>query len=128
MPTYFIDTNFFLRFLLKDNLSQLKTVKLYFSKAKTRTIKIVCLTETILELEYVLRKVYKYHRTIISQFLLFILNISYLEFPDREILYKSLKIYQKQSIDLVDLTLYFKAKSQNAEVLSFDKDFVKIKE
>lgn len=126
MPIYYIDTNFFLRFLLKDNLSQLKTVKIYFSKAKSRTIKIVCLTEIILEIEYVLRKIYKYQRTIIGQFLLFILNISYLEFSDRDVLYKSLKIYQKQSIDLVDLILYFKAKKNTAEVLSFDKDFGRI--
>lgn len=127
MPIYYIDTNFFLRFLLKDNLSQLKTVRIYFSKAKIGTIKIVCLTEIILEIEYVLRKVYKYQRTIIGQFLLFILNISYLEFSDREVLYESFKIYQKQSIDLVDLILYFKAKSRQAEVLSFDKDFNKLK-
>jgi len=126
MPIYYIDTNFFLRFLLKDNLTQLKIVREYFSKAKSGTIRIVCLTEIILEIEYVLRKVYKYKRTIIGQFLLFILNISYLEFPDREVLYEAFKIYQKQSIDLVDLILYFKAKERKAEILSFDKDFDKL--
>ncbi|PIU36470.1 hypothetical protein CO005_00945 [Candidatus Roizmanbacteria bacterium CG_4_8_14_3_um_filter_34_9] len=123
MPTYYIDANFFLRFLLKDNLTQLKVVREYFLKAKSRTIKIVCLIEIILETEYVLKKVYKYPRAIISQFLLYILNISYLEFPEREILYEAFKIYQRKSIDLVDLILYFKAKKNNAEVLSFDKDF-----
>jgi len=59
MQAYYIDTNFFLRFILKDNLSQLKTVKEYFLKAKSGMIKIVCLTEIILEIEFVLRKVYK---------------------------------------------------------------------
>jgi len=54
------------------------------------------------------------------------LNISYLEFVDKKILYESLKIYQKQSIDLVDLILYFKAKTNKAEILSFDKDFDKL--
>lgn len=126
MQAYYIDTNFFLRFLLKDNLPQLKTVREYFSKAKSGTIKIVCLTEIILEIEFVLRKVYKYQKTIISQFLLYILNISYLEFVDKKILYESLKMYQKQSIDLVDLILYFKAKINKAEILSFDKDFDKL--
>jgi len=126
MNIYFIDSNFFLRYLLKDDLAKIKIIRDYLLKAQKGEIKIVCITEIVLEIEYVLRKVYKYNKKVISQLFTFILKLSYLDFPDRDVLTEAINIYLKKTIDLVDLVLYFKAKEKKAEVLSFDKDLQKI--
>jgi predicted nucleic-acid-binding protein len=123
MKKYYVDSNFFLRFILKDNLNQWKVANDYFKEAKLEKVKLVFLTETIIEIEYVLRKVYKLSRKIISKYLLTLLSISYFEITDRELLKNALLYYVKKNIDFVDIIIFLKAKEENAEVLTFDKDF-----
>jgi len=123
MKKYYVDSNFFLRFILKDNLNQWKVANDYFKEAKLEKVKLVFLTETIIEIEYVLRKVYKLSRKIISKYLLTLLSISYFEITDRELLRDALLYYVKKNIDFVDIIIFLKAKEENAEVLTFDKDF-----
>lgn len=126
MKKYYVDSNFFLRFLLKDNLNQWKIANNYFKEAKLEKIKLVFPTETIIEIEYVLRKVYKLNRKIISKYLLTLLSINNFEITDREVLKEALSYYVKKDIDFVDIIIFLKARSENAEVLTFDKDFGKI--
>lgn len=126
MQVYYIDTNYFLRFVLKDNLTQWKIADSYFEKAKQRKIKLVFITEVIMEIEYVMRKVYKFDRQLISKYISTLLVINSFEVVDREILKMALLVYLNKNIDLVDGILFYKAKSKQAEVLSFDKDFDKI--
>lgn len=128
MPVYFIDANYFLRFILKDSLSQWKIANSYFEKAKQEKIKLVFLTEVILEIEYVMRKVYKLDRKLIFKYISTLLVINSFEIVDREILKMAILIYLNKNIDLVDVILFYKAKSKQAEILSFDKDFDKIRE
>lgn len=126
MPLYYIDANYFLRFILKDNLSQWKIANNYFEKAKQEKIKLVFLTEVILEIEYVLRKVYKLDRKLIFKYISTLLVINSFEVVDREILKSALLSYLNKNIDFVDAILYYKAKKRQAEVLSFDKDLEKL--
>ena len=123
MRKYYVDSNFFLRFILKDNLNQWRTANDYFKEAKLEKAKLVFLTETIIEIEYVLRKVYKLSRKIISKYLLTLISISYFEINDRELLRNALLYYVKKNIDFVDIIIFLKARSENAEVLTFDKNF-----
>lgn len=127
MLVYYIDANYFLRFILKDNLTQWKIADNYFEKAKQEKIKLVFLTEVILEIEYVMRKVYKFNRKLIFKYISTLLVIDSLEIADREILKMAILIYLDKNIDLVDAILFYKAKGKQAEVLSFDKDFDKLK-
>ena len=126
MKEYYIDSNFFLRFILKDNLNQWKVANDYFKEAKLEKVKLVFLTETIIEIEYVLRKVYKLSRKIILKYLLTLLSINNFEIIDKELLKDALLYYVEKNIDFVDIIIFLKARSQNAEVLTFDKDFDKI--
>ena len=126
MKEYYIDSNFFLRFILKDNLNQWKVANDYFKEAKLEKVKLVFLTETIIEIEYVLRKVYKLSRRIILKYLLTLLSINNFEITDQELLKDTLLYYVEKNIDFVDIIIFLKARSQNAEVLTFDKDFDKI--
>ncbi len=126
MKEYYVDSNFFLRFILKDNLNQWKVANDYFKEAKLEKVKLVFLTETIIEIEYVLRKVYKLSRKVIFKYLLTLLSINNFEITDKELLKEALLNYVEKNIDFVDIIIFLKARSQNAEVLTFDKDFDKI--
>ena len=126
MKTYVLDTNIFLRFNLQDNVKQFNTAKEYFLQAQKQVIRLVCYTETLLELEYVLRKVYKYQKFIIAQYISAILDMDYITVIERKVLKNAIPIYRNKNIDLVDLVIHFKALEINAEVLSFDKDFKKL--
>ncbi len=126
MKKYFVDTNFFLRFVLKDNLSQWRIADNYFQEARSEKIRLVFLTEIILEIEYVIRKVYKLNRKIIFKYLSTLLAINSIEVPDREVLRKALLFYLEKNIDLIDVILFLKAKSQESTVLSFDRDLKRL--
>ena len=125
MKKYSVDTNFFLRFVLKDNLSQWRIADKYFQEARLEKIKLIFLTEVILEIEYVMRKVYSLNRTIIFKYISTLLAINSIEIADRNILRNALLLYLQKNIDLIDCVLFLKAKSQDAEILSFDRDFKK---
>ena len=126
MKKYFVDTNFFLRFILKDNLRQWRIADNYFQEARSEKIRLVFLTEIILEIEYVIRKVYKLNRKIIFKYLSTLLAINSIEIPDREVLRKALLVYLEKNIDLIDVILFLKAKSQESTVLSFDRDLKRL--
>ena len=65
MITYLVDTNVFLRFVLKDNPLQYKKAEAYFHDAKNGDVRLVFLPDVIEEIVYVLQKVYKIERIIL---------------------------------------------------------------
>lgn len=127
MVKYLADTNVFIRFFIKDDIFQYKEVEKYFLLAQKGTIKIFVLSEVILEVEYVLRKVYKTSKSEISKNLSSLLKMSYLYVDKADLLISALKYYIKNNIDLVDALVYVESRERNLEILSFDKDFKKIK-
>lgn len=126
MKTFFVDSNIFLRFVLKDHPDFWNRAKNYFLQAKLRKIKLIFLTEIIIEIEYFLRKLYQLPKKVIYQHLCFLIKIPYLEIRNKAILEKALQTYLHQEIDLVDLVLFYTAQQEQAKVLSFDKDFEKL--
>lgn len=128
MKIFYIDTNFILRFFLKDHKEHFSVAEDTFLQAKNGIISLVCITEVILEVEYVLRKVYKLPRKKIATVLRSLVDKKYIGFPDKKIIHSTLSLYNSISqVDLVDIVLFLKACDSNAEVLSFDKDFKKLK-
>lgn len=127
MRFYFADTNVFLRFLLQDNPKQYDQAKNYFLQAKAGKIKIFIIPEIILEIDYVLKKVYILPRIEVSSKLLHLVSTPYFEVKDRDLWIKSLEIYIATSFDLVDIFLFTTANREGGEVLSFDRDFKKLK-
>lgn len=127
MKSYFADTNFYLRFILKDNKNQTKKTKGFLAIAKKGKIKIIFLPEVILEMEFVLRSVYSLSRKEIVRYLFPLIKTDYLEIQEREIWLLAFKIFQETNLSLFDIFLFLKAKKEKAEILSFDKDFKKLK-
>jgi len=124
VKVYFADTNFFLRFLLQDDQIQAGKVEDYLEQAKKEKIKIVFLVAVIIEMEVVLRKVYHQPKAYITEQLLILIQTPYLVIEDREILMNAFEFFKKYNLDLLDLFLLAKAKSDKADVLTFDKKLI----
>lgn len=127
MKIYFADTNFYLRFILKDNKKQTKKTKEFLAIAKKGKVKIIFLPEVILEMDFVLRSVYSLSKEEIVRYLFPLAKTDFLKIEEREIWLTAFKIFQEKNFSLFDIFLFLKAKKEKSEVLSFDKDFKEIK-
>lgn len=126
MKKYFGDTNLFLRFLLPEPSRQKEEAQRYFQDAKARKITIIVCQLIIFEVCFALEKYYQQSRLEVYRHLKNIASASYFIVEEREIFLEALEIYKNKNVDFVDAFLFCKARSQNAQVLSFDKDFKKI--
>jgi len=127
MKSYIADTNFYLRFILQDVKSQAKLSEKYLNKAKLGEIKIFFPDEVVLEMEFVLRNFYSVNREEITKSLLGLMKIEYVDVENRSLWIKTLEIYKEKNVSLLDIFLFLKAKDVGSEVLSFDRDFQKLK-
>lgn len=127
MKIFFADTNLFIRFFLKDDIKLVKRVKFYFLQAKNKKIKLVVISEIIPEIEYVLRRVYHLSKKETEKHLSGLLKAPYFEVERRNFWLEALRIYLEIEVDLVDIFLFLIAKKEKGRVLSFDKDFKKLK-
>lgn len=77
MKSYFIDTNYFLRLLLKDDEKQFKEAYLIFQQAVNQEIKIFTSTIVFFEIYWVLSSFYKKDKLKIIKYLKKILKIDF---------------------------------------------------
>ena len=105
---------------------QAKVSEKNFLLAKTGKVKIIVVSEVIPELVYVLSGVYKLSRVNIAKYIENIVKTIYLNVEQRDVWIKVMSIYPQVNFDVVDIFLAVKAKEENGEVLSFDKDFEKL--
>ena len=126
MKTYFVDTNVFLRFFLKDNPSQYEAVLKHFTKAGRGEEKLILIPQVVMEVSFLLEKFYKLGKEKTLEYLVSLVNNPDFAVPERKVLIRMLDTYKSVSIDLVDAYLYSSAQEAGAEVLSFDRDFRRI--
>lgn len=127
MTKYIVDTNVFLRFLLKDNKKYFNQAQKYFAQAKEGKITLILLPQVLFEIDYVLRGVYSLSKKETVDILSTLVKSPALEIKNRKVLIEVVEKYKKINIDLFDIYLAGIAKQQKAKLLSFDKDFRKIK-
>lgn len=127
MLSYIADTNLLLRHTLNDIPLQASFAEEYFKKAQKGLIRITICPVVLFEMFFVLEKFYRFDRPQVAYYLLEVVTTPYLEVEEREIFTSTVPFYKEQRIDFVDAYLFAKAQAQAAEVLSFDKDFRKLK-
>jgi len=126
----FVDTNYFLRYLLNDIHEQHQEVKRLFLQASEGKISLVTSSLVFFEIFWVLRSFYNLNKEESIRALQSLLKLSFIRMQDRTILENALTLFKKTSLDLEDCyNLYF-AKSQNVKSFgTFDKklenEFVK---
>lgn len=127
MVTYLADTNIFVRLYIQDNSEQFNSSVQILNDCKRGKIKIIVLSEVVPEIEYVLRKVYKIDRKTIANHLLELIKTTYINIEKRDIWKEAIKVYSKNNLDIIDAVLFVESQNRKNEILSFDKDFRKIK-
>lgn len=122
----FIDTNYFLRFFLKDINNQYLNVKQLFLKGARGEVKLITSTIVIFEVFWVLRSYYRRDRTEISQTLRKILDLNFIELSERSILQQGLNLFQQTNFSLGDCYNLVFAKRQGIKLFkTFDLKLAK---
>jgi predicted nucleic-acid-binding protein len=126
MKTHFIDTNYFLRFLLKDNEKQFKVVFQLFEDTILEKTQVTTNIIVIFEIFWVLSSFYKQNKEEVIIKLQKIVQIPNIQIENREILSEALTLYSRTKLDFEDCYNICTAVKQKVdEFSSFDKDAVK---
>lgn len=122
----FVDTNYFLRFLLKDIDNQYLEVKKLFLKASEGKEDLFTSTIVIFEINWVLSSVYKKSREERAQTLQKVIALKFIGLAERQILSESLVVFQNTNFDLEDCYNLSFAKARIAkEFKTFDVKLAK---
>ncbi|TSC90031.1 MAG: PilT protein domain-containing protein [Microgenomates group bacterium Gr01-1014_5] len=122
----FIDTNLFLRFLLKDNLSQHKQAEKLLLRGAKEEVKLFTSVIVIFEVYWVLKSVYKKDRRELVKELRQILDLKFIQLDYRESLTLAVEHYSTTRFNLPDSFNLFYAKKNNADKFAtFDEKLQK---
>lgn len=119
-----LDTNFILRFLLKDNLQQFQIAKKIFNDPMAN----LYITDMVTaEIVWILTSFYKFSRDQITEKLFLLLNLPSIQ-SNKSILIRSLYLYRNFNISFIDAYLSAYMEEEKLEgIYSFDKGLDKIK-
>lgn len=123
MATYFVDTNIFLRFLLKDNEKQHNLAEMLFRKAEEGKISLWTTDIVILEIIWTLKSLYDYPKKETHVAVTNLFGINNLKVNNKKLLIQALKNYTDYNVDFADAYNYQLAQTYKHKILSFDKDF-----
>ncbi len=122
----FVDTNYFLRFLLADHIQQFETAKALFLSGAQDKVQLISSTVVFFEVYWVLSSLYQLEKVPLIQTLQSVLNLTYIELPERGILQTTMGIWQTSSLDLEDAyNLAFAQEHQISQFGSFDQKLLK---
>ena len=114
------DTNAILRYVLRDNLAMVEEIKKQLSCE-------ICYipVEVIAEVVYVLSKVYKVERKIITRIVVDITNTDKIRIFHSNVVQHALKVFASSTLDFVDCLLVGYVKEKQYSVFTFDKKLKK---
>ncbi|MBF0377453.1 MAG: type II toxin-antitoxin system VapC family toxin [Desulfamplus sp.] len=120
-----LDTNILVRLLIEDDLEQTKSVQETMLLAEKHKMKIIILSEVLIETVWVLESAYNCSRDEISMYLENILSVNIFIFPDFFVILNAVEQYKLKG-DFADLIIIGQSKSNKAErLITFDKKLQK---
>ena len=126
MKLKFVDTNIFIRFLTKDDISKAERCFALFQMANEKKTLLTTSESVLAEVVYILssKNLYKLDPTSIYQLLLPVINIKGLKLSSKKVFKKALEIYSEYNVDFEDTLSVAHMQSAGAnEIFSYDKDF-----
>ncbi|MDQ3098223.1 MAG: PIN domain-containing protein [bacterium] len=124
---YFIDTNYLLRLLLRDDEKQFQIVYDLFKKAITKEIALFSSHLVFFEIFWVLSSFYKEDKEQVIVYLRKILEIDQLHFPQKSLLTGTIDLYEESRIDIEDCYNILFAHLEESDVFgSFDRTAIKL--
>ncbi|MCL5675709.1 MAG: PIN domain-containing protein [Patescibacteria group bacterium] len=118
----FVDTNYFLRFFLRDSREQYLIVKQFFLDGASGKLKLFTSLIVLFEVYWVLKSYYGNEKNDLIKTLYKILQFTFIDLPERQSLEKSLIIYEKENLSLEDCyNLVYSLDSRASSFATFDK-------
>lgn len=122
----FVDTNYFLRFLLADIDSEHQEAKQFFLKASNGAFSTFTSVIVIFEVYWVILGQFKKDKQKVIKILNKLLNLQFIEIENHDLIVKSVDIYQKSNLGLVDCyNLVYSRNKKADDFMTFDKDLLK---
>jgi len=125
---YFIDTNIFLRTLIKEDEKSFKDCYFVLNLIKENKIKAFTSTLILAEIDWVLESFYKFEKSEVVRALKSILKLKGLRIIDKMNLKFALELFETKNIKFIDALIGSNPQifQKKAIVISYDKDFDKI--
>lgn len=123
----FLDTNFLLRYYLKDDQRQFENCKELILQIEEGKFKVYTSSIVFLEVSYVLKSVYKLLFSDITEVLDSILTIRGITIIDKTNVKIALEFYKKYKVKFTDCLIASQL-PKNTILVSFDEELSKIKE
>ncbi len=122
----FVDTNYFLRFLLADVESQHQTAKKLFQNAAIGKVKLCTSIIVLFELYWVLSSFYKKNKKELVGLLEKVLRMKFIELEGRDLFQEALETFAKTNFDLEDsFNLVYAKDLGTTDFKTFDKKLAK---
>ncbi|MEW6087705.1 MAG: PIN domain-containing protein [bacterium] len=128
MNRSFIDTSVILRFLVKDDDVKKEASRKLIKDSKGNDVILYLLPVTILEIVWVLEKVYRFERKKIREYVESILNTPELEIELENVFRKAIEVYEEKNVKFADAVMGFWGleKGFNTVYTYDEKDFKRI--
>lgn len=125
---YFIDTNIFLRVLVKENEEVFKDCQKFLDLIRQNKIKAFTSTIILSEIDWVLESFYKFPKEKVIEGLSSISKLKNLKITDNFDSNLAIEIYEKSPVKFIDALIASNPAIFNKEVavVSYDRDFDKI--
>lgn len=121
----FVDTNYFLRFFLKDIETQYKDAEALFEKSALGKIQLFTSVIVFFEIDWVLSSFYKISKEKVIVILEKILKMDFIFIEFRDLLNMSVEIYKSSNLDLEDsFNLVYSKKNNASSFATFDKKLI----
>ena len=117
----FVDTNYFLRFLLEKKDEQQKQAIELFKKASLGQIKLFTSTIVIFEIYWVLSTFYEKNKKEVKEILIDIFKMDFVQIKERSILLQAIDLLGEFNYDLEDsYNIVFALDKKAEEFMTFD--------
>jgi len=122
----FVDTNFFLRFLIKDEKRLYQEAKQFFLQAEENKVILSTNLIVIFEIYWVLKSFYRKKRRTVARILTDILKLDFIYFPERDLVKAALQLFVSTNLDLEDCYhLVYAFDVQAEDLATFDRQLKK---
>lgn len=125
-PAALPDTNFILRYLLRDVEEQFSQAEAFFENVRSGKTVALVVESVLVECIYILGKHYGVPRADIAASLANLLLYKGVANSDKQLLIKALALFAESSLDPVDCILATRATEMGNSVLTFDKALKKM--
>lgn len=123
----FVDTNFFLRFLIRDVEEQYQEVRKLFEKGISKEARLFTSLVVFFEIYWVLSSFYQKDKQELIMKLAEVLELKFIKIKEREILEKAIKLFSCSNLSLEDtFDLVYSQKNKAIRFATFDKKLGKM--